>query len=684
MRFIFVFILTAAILSGYSTLVKSQTWDENQVVEQIVEQLVEELDEEIEVDEFLELLRYYSTRPIDLNKTDERELATLLFLSPMQIASLLAHRKQAGKFLSVLELQGIDHFDLPTIERLSPFVTVSTTFPLKGLTWRTLFDDSEQQLMLRYGTVFQRQQGYLITDSTRSRYLGDANRYMLRYRFNFRNRLRLAINMEKDAGEPFFREKQRYGFDHYGVSLYVKDLGVFKEVLLGNYALQIGQGLVMWNGLSFGKGAMITSSARQGAGLRSYTSMNEHNYLSGFATRLSFDNWEITPFVSWRKLSGNRSITEDNSYIISSISTSGLHRTPNELRNRRAINQGVIGLDLTYRYKRLKVGAIGIYTQYDGTIVHDGAPRHAYSFEGDRLTNIGVNYQYTFKNTYLFGETAHEYGRGWATLNGLITSLHPKISVFANYRNYQRNYHAVFAQALGEGSSVVNEEGIYAGFMFHPNRKIEWINYIDMFRFPWLRYRVDEPSEGMDVLSQFTYTWYKVGRVSLRYRHRLKRENNSERPPNRAVVDVLKDQLRLAFQYKLSKQWEIRNRAEAVRYEKQGRIDFGWLAFQDVFWKPARLPLQANIRFAVFSTDSYDARLYAYENDVLYASAFPMYNGKGGRSYINLRYRVGRKVDFWLRYSQNHYLDVETVGSGLDRSDGPRRSDIKVQFRYRW
>ncbi|RZF59539.1 helix-hairpin-helix domain-containing protein [Sphingobacterium corticibacterium] len=684
MRFASVRVMTAVFLLGYSTLVRSQTSGESSVAEQIVEQLVEELEEEVDVDEVLELLRHYRTRPIDLNKTDGHELANLSFLSPLQIASLLAHREQTGKFISVLELQGIAHFDLPTIERLSPFITVSSVSSLEGLTWRKLYDDSEQQLMLRYGTIFQKQRGYFITDSTRSRYLGDANRYMLRYRFNFRNRLRLAINMEKDAGEPFFRERQRYGFDHNGVSLYAKDLGIFKELILGNYALQAGQGLVMWNGLSFGKGAMMTSSARQGGGLRSYTSMNEHNYLSGFATRLSFDNWEITPFVSWRKLSGNRSGAEDGNYTISSISASGLHRTPNELRNRRAIKQNAIGTDVTYRYKRLKLGAVGVYTQYNGTIVHDGSPRQTYSFEGRRILNIGVNYQYTYKNVYLFGETAHEYRRGWATLHGLIASLHPKVSTFVNYRNYQPNYHAVFAQALGEGSAVVNEEGIYAGWMFHPNRKIEWMNYIDVFRFPWLRYRVDEPSAGMDVLSQFTYLWYKIGRISLRYRHRLKQENNSAQPPDRSVVDVLKDQLRLVFQYKLSNQWEIRTRTEGVRYEKDGRIDLGWLAYQDVFWKPARLPLQANVRLAVFATDSYDARLYAYENDVLYASAFPMYNGKGGRSYINLLYRIGRKIDFWLRYSLNHYLDVETVGSGLDQSEGARRSDIKIQFRYRW
>src|SRR5690606_14970499 len=355
--------------------------------------------------------------------------------------------------------------------------------------------------------------------------------------------------------------------------------------------------------------------------LRSYSAMNEHNYLSGFAARLAFGpHWEITPFVSWRKLSGNRETTEEGYPIIRSISTSGLHRTPNELANRNTIRQGAVGVDITYRYKRLKLGAVAVYTQYNGTLVHDGAPRHAYAFEGDRLTNMGINYQYTFKNVFLYGESAKGYGQGWSTLNGLIASLHPEVSVFANYRNYQANYYAVFAQALGEGSSVMNEEGIYMGGMYHPNRKIEWISYVDLFRFPWLRYRVDQPSEGLDVLSQFTYNWYKIGRISLRYRHRLKQENNSVPLPDRTVVNVLKDQLRVAFQYKLSKRWEIRTRVEGLRYRKDGRIAYGWLICQDLFWKPMRLPLQFNMRLAFCATDSYEARVYAYENDVLYAS----------------------------------------------------------------
>lgn len=677
--------LSAVTLAGllvYSIPVNAQRWSDDAAIQELVEQLVEEMEEEVDVDELMERLRYYHKHRIDLNQTDEHTLAKLAFLSPVQVQNLLAHRQQTGKFLSVLELQGIAHFDSNTIARLMPFITVSTAEGLRDMSWKKLFDESEQQLILRYGSVLQKQRGYQIKDSTRSRYLGNPDRYMLRYRLNFGDRVRLAVNMEKDAGEPFFGEKQRYGFDHYGLSLSLKGQGIVQELLLGNYALQMGQGLVMWNGLSFGKGAMLTSSAKQGAGLRSYTSMNEHNYLSGVATRLSFARWTLTPFLSWRKLSGNRVTTETGGDEIRSISTSGLHRTPNEMRQRQALRQGVAGTAVTYRYKRLKVEALGVYTQYNGRIVRDGSPRNSYAFEGDRLWNIAVNYHYTFRNMYLFGEAAKEVGRGWAALQGIIAGLHPKLSAFVNYRDYQKNYHAVFAQALGEGSGVTNERGIYTGLTYYPSRKVEWTGYLDVFRFPWLRYRADSPSNGMDVFSQFTYTWYKIGRISLRYRYRLKQENNAA--ADGQMVDVLKDQLRLAFRYRLSKKWELRTRIEGLRYKKEEQIDWGWLVYQDVFWRPVQLPLQFNLRCALFSTDSYDARLYAYENDVLYASAFPLYNGRGGRAYVNMRYRIGRRADAWLRYSHSRYRNVETVGSGLDQSEGPNRSEIKLQFRYQW
>src|SRR5690606_28645814 len=151
------------------------------------------------------------------------------------------------------------------------------------------------------------------------------------------------------------------------------------------------------------------------------------------------------------------------------------------------------------------------------------------------------------------------------------------------------------------------------------------------------------------------------------------------------LADVIRNQLRIGFQYKLSDRWTVRNRAEWTIYDKERAIQAkGWLVYQDVFWKGYQKKLDVNIRFACFDTDGYNARIYAYENNVLYASGFPLYYDKGIRTYINLRWRAFHSVDLWARYALTKYIDKESVGSGLDQISNDKKSDVTLQLRWQW
>src|SRR5690606_34180808 len=111
-----------------------------------------------------------------------------------------------------------------------------------------------------------------------------------------------------------------------------------------------------------------------------------------------------------------------------------------------------------------------------------------------------------WRNIYIFGEAAKSLNSGFAMLNGLMVSLSPKVSLITFHRDYGKNYHSFYNQAVSEGTSAVNEKGFYSGIVISPNRKIEWSTYADFFRFPWLRFRVDAPSSGYEILSQFVYS----------------------------------------------------------------------------------------------------------------------------------------------------------------------------------
>ncbi|WP_257669881.1 helix-hairpin-helix domain-containing protein [Parapedobacter tibetensis] len=667
---------------AYTVHAQSET---DLLVERLTELVAEELAEDFDFSELAERLDFYQRHPIDLNRTDGRELQELQFIPQLFIDNLLEHRDRSGKFVAIYELQVVDGLDMDLLQLLLPYITIGVPHSLTNVGVGQLLEEGEHDLMVRYGRTLQQRQGYAITDTTRSRYLGTPHQLFARYRYHFGSDLQVALNMKKDAGEAFFDGAQRYGFDFYSGSLYIRNQGRLKDLVVGDYALQFGQGLAMWNGLGFGKGSMVPNVAKQATGLRPYTSSNEVLFLRGGAATVEFGHFSVTPFLSWRRLDGSVSYTVDSTAVVGSIGQTGLHRTSTEAANRGAVQQWVYGTNVQYQYRRLRVGATAYQTRLDATIDPQALLRNQYAFRGDALWNASLYYNHSWRGIYLFGEAAHSLGSGFAFANGLIAALHPHLSLALHYRNYQRDYHSFFNQGMAEGSSSSNERGFYSGLVYHPSRKIEWVGYADFFSFPWLRYRVDAPSQGLDLLTQFTYTWYKKANVSMRYRYRQRQENASMELPHHLLVDVLRQQVRVSGQYKLNDAWSMRSRMELSHYQKEGdSTEMGWMAYHDVIYKPMSGRLSGNFRLAIFGTPSYNSRMYAYENDVLYAYSFPVYHNKGIRTYLNLRYRFGRKTDVWMRYATFVYRDVDEVGSGLDVVAGNRRSDVRVQLRWRF
>lgn len=135
--------------------------------------------------------------------------------------------------------------------------------------------------------------------------------------------------------------------------------------------------------------------------------------------------------------------------------------------------------------------------------------------------------------------------------------------------------------------------------------------------------------------------------------------------------------------WRLSRTLAFENRFEVTNYKKELLNELGYLVYQDVDYRPANIRLSGNMRLAYFNTASYKSRLYAYEDDVLYSSGFGMYNGKGWRAYLNLQYKINNKLSAWARYAAFLYQGVETVGSGLDRIEGNKKMEVKLQLRYK-
>lgn len=676
-------ILGVACLIGQVGLACAQAGAEN-IDELIAGQVGDEAAVTLDFVEQAEQLEQLLRKPIDLNSGTEKDFAALFFLSPYQQSMLLAHRQQSGPFQSVLELQAIPGFNLETVERMMPYVHVGR---ISDLTFKSLpaVRSWRGSWMSTYGRPFQLQRGYRITDSDRSRYLGTADRLVNRFRLHYLQTLSMHFNMKKDAGEPYFSDRQQYGFDHYSASIQIRNRFGLDKVILGDYQLQFGQGLVMWNGGIFGKGATAAQVMQQAGGLRPHTGLMETGFQRGIAAEYSVRHFRITPFASINRLSSTGKMNRGME-VVTSINNSGLHRTPTELRNRKNLSQYVYGANMTYQKSNFAMGGTYVITQFNRYLKLNNQAYSRYRFEGQVLQNMGLHYQFTWRNLLFFGESALSFPGGMAHNHGMLAGLGPKLSASFSFRDYQRNYRHFFARSFQDQSTLGNERGLHFTLVYHPTRKLEWASSVDLMAFPWLKFRTREPSRALQVRSQWSYIWYKKGHLRLRYQYRYFQENYpAVLKVQEGIADVARQQLRLQFQYAVHPRWQIGNAVEGKLFQKTGHgEDIGFMVLQDLAWKDLPKSVSGNLRLAYFRVDSYEARIFTFERDVLYGFGFPSFYRHGYRFYLNQKIKFAKGLDAWARYAHTTYFGEEKIGSGLTEIRGNQRSDFKIQVRYSW
>lgn len=670
-----VLLLLALPISGFA--------QEDPIIRDIIEQLAPELGEDYDLSELIEVLGQYRRKPLDLNTTNPEELKTLFFLSPLQISNLLTYRNTYGTFSNILEIQAIDGFDLQTLERLMPFVRVGNDLDLKDIFSKQLFKAADQELFLRYGQTLNKQRGF--EDLPGSRYLGTSEKLLGKYRYRYKEMLAANVVFEKDAGEYLFSGINKRSMDFVSGNLTLSNFSKIKTLVVGDYGLQFGQGLTMWSGFGYGKGPDVTSVAKKDLGVRPYSSANEVSFLRGAAASLNInDRWLLTAFASSRKLDASTKTADDGTVTQVNMSSSGLHRTSTEIRNKNALGQQVLGGAIQYLSDNLNAGIVAYNSHYSNAFVTGPLAYNQFNFTGKELTNAGLHYNYTFQNIYFYGELAHSLEGGIAYVQGAMASISRSVSLVVVNRSYDKDYHSFFTRSLGETADARNEKGWYAGINVTPNKRITFALYGDVFKFPWLKYRIDQPSAGYEILSQAIYTPVKAVKATLRVKTESKQQNPDGNVDSTYILNLSKTNYRLALSWQLSRSLTLEHRSELVQYHKASVNDIGFMIYQDLGIHPAGKKLSGTARIAYFNTDSYNSRVYAYEDDVLYSSGFGMYNGKGFRGYLNVRYKMLRNLDLWARYAIFIYQDVETVGSGLDLIQGNKKNELKFQLRYQF
>lgn len=647
----------------------------------ILENQTDHLDVEESTDFGDEVEELWQTDHISINDLSPETAFNILHLTDYQYYQLLSYIELYGELVSVYELAAIEGFDQNLAERLSKIVIIE---PKKRARSRaaTFFRQSQHTLLLRYRQVPEHQSGYHREDG--SGYLGNPMRFCWKYTMTSGDHFAMVLAGEKDAGEQWFRGTQKQGFDHYAWYINLKNIGILKNLVIGNYTLSFGQGMVM-GGRSVGVKGGGAGQIRRFPGLvRATAPMNESSCMHGVAATIGNSQYTGTLFYSHQFLDGKIGCDSWGAAVFEgSLTSTGYHRTEKEVAQRNTNRNRLFGGNLQMKRRIFELGVTGCHTQFVIPVAKGEELYQKYRLSGKGVSNAGANYKIILRKTILFGEAAvsiHQQRTGVGVLQGGVFDLDPRSKLAVLVRYYNCDFISLYGSSFHTNSSCNSEVGAYVAADFVLGRKAELSLNADIYHFLWLKYQVAQPTVGYDCSARIAVNLTRTLTLNFRYHYAKKEQNLSpnEHHPFADGNDLHKFRLTLKATPSglLTLQTEV-DYLLSVSAEKS--ISQGFLLFQDLGLKIERWNLSLNGRIALFATDSYAERLYAYEHDLYQTFTINSYYGKGVRYYLMVGYQYSF-IKIQARFSQTFFDDRHTISSSLAEIKGNTKSEIALQM----
>lgn len=624
------------------------------------------------------LLCEMAEHPINLNQATDEDLEQMPFLTTQQIEDICEYLYMYGSIKSFAELKMIRSLDTPRRKLLECFTYLGEDtdegFPSIGK-------------VLKYGrheiTATGKIPFYTRQGEDNGKYLGDRYKHSLRYTFNYGDYVKLGGIGSKDAGEPFFKGGNNAGYDYYGVYLQLKKLGIADIIVLGDFKTSFGMGLVVNSCFNLGKLSMITNLGRTSSGIRGSVSTYGRDKFRGAAAtiRLS-DQLTLSTFASYRKI--DATLAKD-SLTITSIVTSGYHRTVSEMAKKNNTSLSDAGANINWRHNGLHMGLTAIYSHIDRRLQPNAAYLYrTYYPAGHSFLNTSLNYGYNHHIVTINGETAMDKNGHIATINTLSTKFSSRLSAIVLQRFYSYSYSTIHGRSFAGGGRVQNESGIYGGINWQCLGRLSITAYTDYAYFAWPRMQASQSSHTWDNMLQALYSQERWS-LSARYRLKIKERNNEDKS---ALTNQNEHRARMILTLNPSERLSLKTQADVARVIYLN-TDKGYAVSQTATLTsptPSGMTATWSIHASItyYNSDSYNSRLYVYERSPLYTYYTPSFYGEGIRYTIMAKAHIMKNLMLTAKLGVTDYFDRAAIGSGTQMIDGSSLTDLDVQLRWKF
>lgn len=654
-----VFAVLSVSVTAYSQYVITDGW------ESVLEKLLS--DESISAydrEELCELYESLHETPLNINTATREELAQLPFLTYEQIEDIHAYIYMHGPMLTLGELQLAGSLDRNTCQVLRHFVYAGDAASAKErLDIAEILGSGRHELIVRADIPLYLRDGFLYHSPEELRrypnrqYMGTPLSHSLRYSFNWHNRIRFGITADKDAGEPF-GDPNKAGYDFWSPYLYLKDVGIFRELAVGNFKAQFGHGLLLGSGFNAGKSMALSSISRNAHGLKPHSSTQEYGYLSGAGAAFSKNHVTVTLLGAYTYVDA----TLKGDSVISSFKEDGYHRTRLEWSKKRNAALGTLAANICYNYRGTGFGVTAIAENLSHKYKNE---RSFMGLSADGFIHC-ARYALTAEFAVCNGRTAIlacqtiRLPHGWA-LNTV-------------FRHYSPDYISLHSNAISE-SGVRNETGLLMGFN-HRSRSLEISGYADLFMHPEPKSGASERSNGMELRLE---TDWNMGRRDRLYGTFSFKSKQKDCKYTGRLEYCMTGRCRLRWTHNCHDGTELKTQLYYARYDFIAEpISNGYAVAHSYSRSFDRVSV--DLTGIAFYTQSYDSHLSVYESGLRYAYGFMTLSGKGGRLAATVKYRIGQKMQLNLKAGGTFYTDRDEIGSAQQRIDSNHKEDVSLQF----
>ncbi|HMQ68318.1 MAG TPA: helix-hairpin-helix domain-containing protein [Ignavibacteria bacterium] len=639
------------------------------------EVLLEEIDSGEDDSELLDELDYLKKHPYDLNTTTLSQLENIPYLNSIISKKILAYRNEAGYFRSKRELLKVEGISEDLYEKIKIYLIVSK----KNL--KTHHSGKNNNIMNHSRTG-----NSVLKSRIRSRFLQDlqpkagflsgkyeGKRIKLYNQLNFKYNtlkydLEANLTTEKDPGE-------KYITDFISGFAGMKSSGFIKEVIAGDYVLNFGQGLSMWTLQAFSKGAdAINPVKKKGKGLKGYGSVNEVQFFRGGAVNINLNELRylnFNMFYSDNYFDASSNIITGD---IQSFYSDGYHRTSTEIQRKNSAREKLTGGRVSYERGSYRFGITYWQSKFSKNIIRDSS-LNLFKISGNKASMAGADYDIILKNMNLFGEFALSQTNSLASVNGIMFTFLNFANVIISYRNYPADFTPVHSFGFSERGDTYNERGLYAGILFKPLKGLIINSYFDQYKFPYRTYFNPVPVNGNDFLTNAEWKISKELLLDIKYKNENKEETqkyyNPEGRESKLIANRNQMNIRTGFIFNIKNSLRFRSRFEyvCIEYRNFTGNNKGYLFYSDIRFLPVK-KMTIDTRYIFFNTDSYDSRIYEFENDIQgVMSNVPLY-GEGRRWYVVIKYRPFPFINLSAKYAETYFEGVKNIGSGNDRIEG--------------